>query len=335
MSNTNRSRNAAKSFIAFFILGLVILGAVWVLLNRQFSLDVITNWSYEPSSAIATISDRTQLTKDGKFYFYATRPEVMERDQFNSACPRQEESSPILGCYTSGDRIFIYNITDQKLDGIKEVTAVHEMLHAAWQRMDPKEKDEIGQLLQADYAKYADKELKTRMEYYQRTEPEEFVNELHSILGTELETLDAKLEAYYAKYFDRRDVLTLYDNYSQYYTDLTNRADKLYAQMEKLSADIDAATKQYSRSVEAYSQDVDDFNNRANNGGFNSTAQFNSERAALVARSSQLEADRQAINASIATYNKYYAEYQSLGEELRLLNDSMDSYKNLEKAPSV
>ena len=38
----------------------------------------------------------------------------------------------VLGCYANRE-ISIFNVTDQRLDGIREVTAAHEMLHA--QRM--------------------------------------------------------------------------------------------------------------------------------------------------------------------------------------------------------
>lgn len=333
MSNT--SHNTARNFVAFFISGLVIIAAIWILFNRQYALDVVTNWTYEPSTAVNSIVERTELTDKGKFTFFATRPDVLEQDAFNKSCPRQEAGSPILGCYTTDDRIYMYNVTSEQLDGMKEVTAAHEVLHAVWQRTSTEERERLGALLKEAYLKIDDQALKTRMEYYERTEPGEFVNELHSILGTETKKLGPELESYYSSFFNRDKVLALHDNYSTVYLELTARAEVLFSDMEKSSSSIDAATATYNASLAAYSSDIQSFNSRAQSGSFNSNAQFNSERAALVARADQLEADRQSINGMIATYNKCYDEYQKIADKLKVLNDGMDSYHSIDEAPPM
>lgn len=335
MSNTSRSTNAVRTFISLVMSALIVAAAVWVFLNRQYALDTVTNWTYEPSTIIKDITARTELTDKGKFTFYATKPDILERQQFNESCPRQEPGSPILGCYTTDDRIYVFNVTDEKLDGIKEVTAAHEVLHAAWQRTSTEERERLSKLLQTAYEKNTDSTLKTRMDYYERTEPGEFINELHSILGTETANLSDELESYYSQYFNRETVLALHDNYSLLYTGLNDKAVTLYAEMNALSAAIDKASEAYVAATKRLSAEVDAFNQRADSGSFDSTAQFNSERAALLAMSQQLEVDRQAINTSIATYNGYYTDYQKLAEQLEYLNQSMDSYRNLEEAPSV
>src|SRR5690606_38163618 len=119
----------------------------------------------------------------GVFYFRATHPEIASADEFNQDCPRQEANSPILGCYSTG-HIYIYDITNDALDGIEEVTAAHELLHAIWDRMSANDQQRIGGLLRSTYATISNKELKERMDYYQRNEPGQFENELHSIIGT-------------------------------------------------------------------------------------------------------------------------------------------------------
>lgn len=333
MSNTSRS--AARNFVAFFISGLAIVAAILIVVNRQYSLDVITNWTYEPSTAINSIVERTGLTDKGKFAFFATRPEVLEQDQFNDLCPRKEAGSPILGCYTVEDRIYMYNVSSKELDGMKEVTAAHELLHAVWQRTSDEDKATLETQLKAAYEGLSDEALKTRMAYYERTEPGEFINELHSILGTETTQLSPELDTYFAQFFDRKKVLELHDNYSVLYLELSARADVLFEQMNKTGASIDAATKAYNEGTTAYSKDTQDFNSRAQAGIFTTNAQFNRERAALIARSSQLEAERVAINASIETYNQYYAEYQKIADQLKVLNEGMDSYNAIEQSPAM
>lgn len=333
MSNTSHSK--VRNLITFILSGLVVVAAIWIFFNRQYTLDVVTNWTYEPSSAVSSIVDRTELTNEGKFIFFATRPEVLEQEAFNKSCPRQEAGSPILGCYTTEDRIYMYNITDAKLDGMKEVTAAHEILHAVWQRTDEAERKRLGGVLKEAYEKVTDDSLRTRMDYYERTEPGEFINELHAILGTEKANLGDELEAYYSKFFDRDKVLALHDNYSKLYTTLSSRADVLFKDMETLGGTIDSKSELYNAAVAVFSKDIEAFNQKAANGGFSSNAQFNSERAALMARSEQLEIDRQSINESIATYNKYYEEYQKIADQLKVLNEGMDSYHTIEQVPPM
>lgn len=333
MSSTKRS--TVGSVLALLLSAAIIAAATWLFFNRQYAIDWLNVASFKPSSEIATIETRTGMTDKGRFVFYATKPEALEASTFNSQCPRQEVGNPILGCYTSGDRIFIYNLTNTQLDGMKEVTAAHEMLHAVWQHTSDADKKRIGALLQAAYDKLNNPELKTRMGYYQRTEPGEFINELHSILGTEVANLSPDLENYYNQYFNRTTVLQLHSLYDGFYTGLTTQATDLYAKMQTLSASIDTKSKAYDADVAQLSADITSFNARANSGSFSSQSQFQAERARLVARSNQLAKDRDAINADIATYNGYYQQYQKIGEQIQLLNNSIDSYKALDKAPSV
>lgn len=333
MSNTSRS--TFRTVTTLVISACLIGAALWVLLNRQFVQDTITNATFKPTSEVASLADQTKLTGIGKFTFYATSPEVLGQDAFNNSCPRRELNSPILGCYTSADRIYIYNVSDPRLEGMKEVTAVHEMLHAVWQRKSPDEQKALEAKLRQAYEQRADDDLKKRMEYYERTEPGEFINELHSILGTEVNSLGNDLESYYNAYFSRSAVLAFHDQYSSTYKQLTGRADQLVSLMTELGKTIDTKSKSYSSESAAFSQQINTFNTRAANGGFSSQSQFNTERAQLVARSAQLEALRDDINNSIEIYNGYYAEYQQISKQVEGLNQSLDSYQTLDKAPSV
>jgi hypothetical protein len=333
--STSKS-NVVRSSIAFVLSLALIAFAGWLYLNRTYVLDQITVWRYEPSAVIKAIGSKVRFTDKGTFTFYATNPVVSSPSDFNTKCPRQEAGSPILGCYTSDDRIYVFDITNQQLDGMKEVTAAHEMLHAAWQRMSSEEQSRIGALLTAEYEKNTDSELKERMAYYQRNEPDALTNELHSILGTEVEDLGSELESYYSQYFkDRQLILTLHQKYNDVYRGLYTRADSLYSSMQALSASIESRSSAYDSSVAELSADIDSFNARANNGDFDSPAQFNAQRATLVSRSSQLEAERAEINTDIALYGSYYDEYQALSLQIEGLNNSIDSFKALGETPTV
>ncbi len=324
------------SVIAAAIVSLVIFAfAGWLLLNKQSVIDQVSIWSYEQPANVTALETRVDFTDQGKFYFRATQPKLSESDEFNLGCPRQETGSPILGCYTEG-RIYIYDITDDQLDGIEEVTAAHEMLHAVWERMSSTEQQRIGKLLRVAYAKIDNADLRERMDYYNRTEPGEFENELHSIIGTELGNLGSELDTYYAKFFkDRKKVLDLHAKYDEVFKDLQTRAENLYNELVAIGKSIETRSAQYAIDVAALSADIQTFNTKADSGEFISQGQFNSERAALVARTNQLDADRIAINNDINTYKDTYAEYQKIGTQIETLNKSIDSIKDLAPVPSV
>jgi hypothetical protein len=317
------------------VASLLIFGfAGWLLLNRQYVADQVSVWAYQAPADIKAIEDRIDFTGKGQFYFYTAQPEIAPADNFNEGCPRQESGSPILGCYTAEKRIFIYDITNPQLDGIEEVTAAHEMLHAAWDRMSDWERRDLGKLLRAEYSQIVNPELKERMDYYARTQPGEFENELHSIIGTEFPSISNELEQHYKMYFDdRARVVALHDKYNHVFTSLADETDTLFEELTTLGTSIQTRVAQYNRDIDQLSDDIDDFNYRADNGDFVSMAQFYNERAALTARSSQLEADRVAVNADIQTYNQKYDRYQELAAQIEVLNESLDSFSNLTAAP--
>jgi hypothetical protein len=333
MSST-KAKTAWKIISALIGVAFVAL-AGWVILNRQFVIDQLTVWSYAPSSAIATIEERSEFTDKGRFYFYTSQPVVATQEDFNRHCPRQEVGSPILGCYTGTGQNYIYDITNERLDGIEEVTAVHEMLHAAWYRLSADEQATITNQLEAAYQKITDQELQDRMAYYERTEPGEYVNELHSILGTEIADLGPELEAYYESYFDRATVLGLHEKYDSVYKELDGRADELYALMGELSVSIESRLTAYDTSSAQLTADISAFNERASAGQFSSMAQFNNERNALINRSDQLKSERLSINADVERYNGYRNEYQNIASQIELLNQSIDSFQTIEQTPSL
>ncbi|MDB5161550.1 MAG: hypothetical protein JWM52_58 [Candidatus Saccharibacteria bacterium] len=333
MSDKKHNHLALILTISASLITLVV--ATWLLFNRQYVIDQISAWSYHEPADVKTIQDRIDLTDKGLLYFQATQPVVASSDDFNKDCPRQETGSPILGCYATG-RIYIYNITNSQLDGIEEVTAAHEMLHAIWDRMSASEKKNLGTMLRNQYAKIQDPDLKTRMDYYARTEPGEFENELHSIIGTEIASLNPELETYYAQYFkDRTKVTDLHAKYSAVFAALTTESDTLYTELVTLGKDIETRSNQYNVDVAALKTDITSFNERADSGSFSSLSDFNRERATLVSRSSQLESDRISINADIATYQTKYNRYQELSDQIKILNKSIDSIQDLNPAPSL
>jgi len=320
--------------IALGVLVICFIIAGWILFNRQYIVDQLMVWQYQPTREVESIATRAKLSDHGQFYFYASQPQVDEADVFNQQCRKQEEHSAILGCY-SARRIYIYNVSNDKLEGIKEVTAAHEMLHAAWDRLSPQEKKHLEPLLEKVYSRVATTELRDRMAYYERTQPGEKYNELHSIIGTEVSGVGSDLEQYYAQYFtDRQQVTSMHQRYESVFTQLKLEADSLVTQLTSLAAEIDQQTVAYNAAVTQLNADISSFNDRATQtGGFSSQAAFNAERSRLLTASGDLEAQRAAINDMITRYNQLRTELEAINAQSAALTQSIDS--TLAPAPSI
>jgi chromosome segregation ATPase len=226
-------------------------------------------------------------------------------------------------------------VTNERLDGIRDVTAAHEMLHVAYARLGDAERQKVDTLLSAEYDKLKnDSALSDRVAFYDRTEPGERMNELHSILGTEVGSLDGELENYYQKYFtDRNKVVSLHARYIAVFDELKTKSDALSQELNTLTDTINARMVAYNSDVESLNKAIASFNQRAAGGSFASEEAFESERAELVARSSSLESERVAIDDMITRYESLRSELTSIASQSDVLNRSIDS--TLAPAPSV
>lgn len=309
--------------LAFIALILLIFG------NQQRISDQFVVWNYEPTAVIASHVERSTMTDEGKFLFYASRPSVVPEKQFDPICASLEEGEGILGCYLPDTRrIYLYDVTDDRLDGIEEVVASHEMLHAAWDRMPKEERDELEPLLEAEVSARADDEVLTEtLEYYAKAEPGERANELHSIMGTQYGDLSPELEAHYEKYFvDRQAVVDLNTASQVVFNEQIAQGDAINAQMEALAASVDADYAAYNAGYDQLNADIDDFNYRADTGWFTSESQFYAERDALVQRGDDLDAAYVNIQARVDEYN-------ALNEQLKALNaviDDLNAHLNID-----
>lgn len=333
MSDTKPRKSSGyfSGLVAFF---LCIAAAYLVLVNRQGILDQLSIWQYQPTSDIASFVERSGMNDMGKFYLYASQPSILDATAFNKECDRKEENTAILGCY-NGRYIYIYNVPNKDIDGIREVTATHEMLHAAYDRMDATEKKKVNDLLEQEYVKLKDNtEFSERMAFYARTEPGERDNELHSVIGTEVATISPELEAHYAHYFSNRSkVVTLHLKYAAVFSDLQTRATSLSTQLTALGDKIEAESAVYNKAITQFNQDVAEFERRAKNSEFSTQAELDRERNALLARADQLDGSRRLINNEVDQYNSMRSELMTISSQSEALNRSIDS--SLAPAPSL
>ena len=289
------------------------------------TLDMVRAASFTPSSQLSGVEERIELTDTGTRIFRATSPAIEDSDQFNSDCQSTERTTAILGCYYR-DKIYLYNVQNEELDGALETTAAHELLHAAYSRLNFFEKQRVDALINAQYEKVKDDEtIKELMSYYSEAEPGEETNELHSILGTTIASLDSELEEYYARYFeDRAVVVALSQKYTQTFASLEAQAEEYKTKIASEEAALETAISDYKSDLSQLNSDIQSFNQRAQSGDFTSLAAFQSSRSTLAARVSALNQQQAELNSRIEAYNDMIAEYNALAVRANQLYQSIN-----------
>lgn len=330
-----KQNQASKASIVPWVLLLIFTGIVaWLVLNRQFVIDIVRASQFQPSSAIAAIERDLELTDPAKQLFAASQPELKSAESFNQSCKQNlETNNPILGCYTR-QTIYIYDVTNPKLEGIEQTTTAHELLHAVYERLSTGERELLDTQLQTVYQKVKDDKLVERMEYYKKTEPGQELNELHSILGTEFNNLGDSLEAHYKKYFKNRAAVVEFNKkYNNVFSEISDKMQQLVGQINNSTAEINKRISAHNQAVKQLKEDQDAFVRKNRRGAFTSESQFNSEQQALNARSKTLNDERSALTAAIGKANDLRQEYNTLVDEYNELSQSMNS--SLAPQPSL
>jgi hypothetical protein len=307
----------------------MVVATIFIITYRQRIIDQITVWLYKPSSEATLLAKQAGLNDNGLFYYYASQPKLYDSStaaDFNKVCNKTEITTAILGCY-SGNDIYIYLVTDKQLDGISQVTAAHETLHAIYSRLSESEKTRVNNLLEIEYQTLSkDKYYSDLLAFYSSYEPGQRDNELHSIIGTEVAKLNPELESYYDQYFvNRQDVVNLDAKYSGVFKSLKDKADALSAQIDILLTTITSLSSQYNSDAQILRDDINSFNVRAQSGGFTSQTQFNNERAILTNRAAQLDATRATIQSDYKNYQSMVDEYNSYATQSKKLYDTINS----------
>ncbi len=320
-------RRRGRAVVAVVVLAVVALGSVLAINNRQYLVDQWTVRTFEPSAVVQGYIERSTMTDHGEFLFLASQPVVAAADEFNTVCENHEEGSGVLGCYTNRDKVItLFDITDPQLDGMEEVVAAHEMLHAAWDRMSTDERTRISALLEAEYDTLTgDADFIARMEVYARTEPKQRLNELHSIIGTEVADLDPELEQYYDQYFgDRAALVALHVKSNAVFLQIEAQTAALVAEIDQLKVDIENDLASYNDGYDQLNLDIEEFNTRADAGEFDSQAQFDNERAALLSRQATLDTLFSSIQARETTYNEKISQLTDLNAAAAALNTAIN-----------
>lgn len=308
--------------LGWVMLAIMIAAVVTVALNWRWCVDFVRGIGYTPSSEMSGIMGKLALTDRGQFLFKASRPELLQRDEFNSHCVEEASETAVLGCYAQ-DTVYVYNITDKELVGIQELTTAHELLHAVYARMSADERGRLSVELEKVLAKNPEG-LKDELENYDKTQRDE---ELYVRAGTEVADLPEALERHYAEVFTDQDkVVGYYNNYISVFRALEAELEALEAEMNELSVAIDNLTAEYEARVRQLNGEIEEFNNCAMTAGcFSSQGEFRLRRAALVDEQASVEAIYNQISGMIDTYNSKVEQYNADAKRGRNLNRKINS----------
>lgn len=280
-----------KSVVQLALLGAVVsaLAIVWV--QRQAVTDWIKLRGYEPAATVSALATDDTMTPTARHLFYVNRPQILSGSSFGDVCPKGGEQTVVLGCYVGDDRgIYLYSVTDSRLQGVEQVTAAHEMLHAAYRRLSNAERTQVDGWLEAFYAHgLTDERIKNTIDAYRKTEPNDVVNEMHSIFGTEIAALPPQLENYYKRYFTDRPVVA---NYTAHYQgEFTSRQSQVAAYDSQLAGIKQRITANQTTLEQQKSN-------------------LNSQRGQLQAK--QDSGDIAGYNAGVTSYNTAVSTYNQL-----------------------
>ena len=220
-----------KKSATYLVSAVLLLSPVIAYWQRQNIYDWYRLRGYEAPAEIASLADQTTMVGYARKVFYVARPELQDKSDFSKNCTIVEKTI-VLGCYRSGLGIFVYNVSDARLNGVLQVTSAHEMLHAAYERLSNKERLRVDTMTAEAYASITDERIKKNVESYRARDAAVVPNELHSILGTEVRELPAELETYYKKYFTDRSKIVGYSE--QYEAEFTKREDAVAAYDQQL-----------------------------------------------------------------------------------------------------
>jgi DNA repair exonuclease SbcCD ATPase subunit len=269
------------------LLGITSLAVLLILLGTALAkAQAIDDWfrlhNYSPQAAIIKIANDDKLTDHARHSF-----------------------------------LFVKAVDDQRLSGVEEVTTAHEMLHAAYDRLSSKQRQKVDSMLMDYYNNgLHDQRIIDTMNSYKQTEPNDVVNEMHSVFGTEIADLPAPLENYYKQYFSDRSVVTTFaQNYEDEFTSRIAKIKQDDAELARERSDIqskEAALQSQLASIEADRNQVEHSNDPSVIDNYN-------------ARVSAYNSGVRSLRTKIINYNQLVDDRNALAAELRSLQSSLDN----------
>lgn len=264
------------------------------------------------------------MTSYATHVFYVNHPNLeTDANQFRTDC-NESEKTIVLGCYHGNqDGIFIYSVNDPRLGGVQQVTAAHEMLHAAYDRLSSKDRNYVDGLLQNYYKTVTDQRILDTINSYKQSEPNDVVDEMHSVFGSEIPNLPQPLNDYYKKYFNDRQKVA--DYAASYEDEFASREDQIKADDARL-AQMKAVISDEENSLDYQLTKINSDRGRLNSErGSGNIAQYNSEVASFNAEVNAYNAGIDKLKSDIAAYNDLVNARNDIAQELASLAQAIDT----------
>jgi hypothetical protein len=286
----------------------------------------VEDWSklltYEPPPEIAKLATTTTMTDTARRLFYLNQPTIETTKSSLNLCKGSEQTI-VLGCYVASKGIFLQAVTDPRLQGVMEVTAAHELLHAAYQRMSLFEQTQINQQLKALLSNLQNPRILKLVQTYRNQDLRSVDSELHSIFGTELRNLSPELEIHYRQYFtDRVSIVTLSERYEGVFTTLRSKAKTLSQQLRSQNFALEQLAdrvKQEGKMVEV------DRSNLRTAIVANPQGDYSSLVLAFNERVRNYNRIVIQLKAQTASYNQLVTERNSITQEEKSLFESLEN----------
>jgi uncharacterized protein YukE len=301
----------------------IAIAVVLVIVGVRFTQD-LEDWSklatYQPSVEVARLATATTMTDKARKLFYVNQPTIETQKSDLNRCQRTEHTV-VLGCYVTNKGIFLQSVTDPRLQGVMEVTAAHEMLHVAFGRLSIYEQNQLGNKLKAALTEINNPRIIKMIETYRAQDPKSVENELHSILGTEIQTLSPELEEHYRQYFTSRStVVALSEKYEGVFTALRDKTKSLNLQLETRKSALERLTAQVKQEADIVESERSELQTAivANPQGDYSVrvSAFNSRVQGYNQLVGQLREQTEAYNQMVTEHNSLTLEQKSLIESL-------------------
>jgi hypothetical protein len=305
------------------VLAVLLACGVIALAERQHIFDWWRLRGYLPPVTVQQLASETTMNAYARKVFYVNHPAVDAKSSFGKVCPNNGgEKTVVLGCYHSDQQgIYILRVSDPRLSGVEQVTAAHEMLHAAYDRLSTRDRASVDRML-TDYYQHGlhDKRVLATIAAYKKSEPNDVVNEMHSVFGTEVANLPAPLENYYKRYFtDRQKIVAYAQQYEGAFTSreqqVANDDTQLAAQKQQITSD--------EASLHAQAQAIDSEQTRLSS--LKSTGDYSGYNALVPdynTKVGQYNALVATVRALIAQYNQLVKSRNAIAlEETQLVQD--------------
>lgn len=278
------------------------------------------NGEYFSDDDITKLANDTGFSYRGKVEFYRADPELVNADELNEVCPKEDPSTIEWGCYLEDvDKIYILDSQYQDLDDVEAWTAAHEVMHRVFVHEHPS--GEVLKEIQSQFNLASnDSVVDIRESINQYPDDQALrLNELHSFFSAVPSNQTNKLiDEYYSRYFSLRD--RPYSARVLFESKLDKRSadlDSKKAVLEARSVELSNYKAEWLDKIESYLPsniyygDYQRYNQNVD--------AYNSNLEIYNGMVSSYEGDRLSFNQDVDEYNELLLSFYPSGTALEQL----------------